>query len=192
MFFPVNVETLGADFAIGGSYKYLRGGPGACFLYISPDALESGLAPLDTGWFAKRDPFRYQRPDPPQFASGGDAFLESTPPVLTYYQARSGQRFALEVNVSRLRDYNLDRLMRLKRYLADCGVDSSGGDTQHGAFLTVRHPDSTSIAERLSALHIKTDARGPWLRLCPDCLTTNAELIQAAESLAHMMRSTPV
>ena len=32
---PVDVVQLGADFVIGGSYKYLRGGPGACFLYIS-------------------------------------------------------------------------------------------------------------------------------------------------------------
>ena len=41
---PVNLTAMQADFAIGGSYKYLRGGPGAAFLYISPGALESGLA----------------------------------------------------------------------------------------------------------------------------------------------------
>ncbi len=40
---PVEVVQLGADFVIGGSYKYLRGGPGACFLYIAPEVLEAGL-----------------------------------------------------------------------------------------------------------------------------------------------------
>ena len=35
---PVDVAQMRADFMIGGSYKYLRGGPGACFLYISPAA----------------------------------------------------------------------------------------------------------------------------------------------------------
>lgn len=189
--FPIDVVALGADFVIGGSYKYLRGGPGACFLYISPDTLEK-LVPLDVGWFAKRDAFLYDRPDPPQFAAGGDAFLESTPPVLTYYQARSGQRFAIELGVSRLREYNLDRLKRLKRYLADTGVDSCGGDPRHGAFLTVRHPDAAAIAKRLSAANIQTDARGAWLRLCPDCLTRETELIRAAEAIAHMMKSTLV
>ncbi len=188
--FPVDVDALGADFVIGGSYKYLRGGPGACFLYISPETLESGLAPLDTGWFAKRDAFLYSRPDPPQFAAGGDAFLESTPPVLTYYQARSGQRFALELGVSRMREYNLDRLRRLKQYLANVGVDSRGGDSEHAAFLTVRHTDAANIAKRLSAANIQTDARGAWLRLCPDCLTLDAELMQAAEAVARTMRST--
>jgi kynureninase len=182
--FPVDVSALGADFLIGGSYKYLRGGPGACFLYISPEVLESGLAPLDTGWFAKQDPFLYERPDPPQFAPGGDAFLESTPPVLTYYQARSGQRFALEIGISRIREYGLDRLQRLKCYLADAGINSSGGDAVHGAFLTIRHPKAVALASALAAQGIESDARGSWLRLCPDCLTRDEELKIAARTLA--------
>lgn len=189
--FPVDVAALGADFAIGGSYKYLRGGPGACFLYVSPEALESGLAPLDTGWFAQRDPFQYERTDPPQFASGGDAFLESTPPVVTYYQARSGQRFAWELGVARLREYHLDRLTRLKSYLVSGGVECSGGDRQHGAFLTIRHTEAAQIAQKLSALGVQTDARGQWLRLCPDCLTRDAELIRAAQAVVEVMKRTP-
>ena len=96
---PVDVAAMGADFMIGGSYKYLRGGPGACFLYLSPDALASGLRPLDIGWFAKDQPFLFDRPDPPRFAAGGDAFLESTPAVLTWYQARAGQEFTLGLGV---------------------------------------------------------------------------------------------
>jgi len=51
--FPVDVVKMKADFMIGGSYKYLRGGPGAAFLYVSPDALVSDLKPIDIGWFAK-------------------------------------------------------------------------------------------------------------------------------------------
>ncbi len=98
---PVDVTAMGADFMIGGSYKYLRGGPGASFLYLSPDALESGLRPLDIGWFAKDQPFLFERPDPPRFAAGGDAFLESTPAVLTWYQARAGQQFTLGLGVER-------------------------------------------------------------------------------------------
>src|SRR6516162_9367401 len=78
--FPVDVAALDVDFAVGGSYKYLRGGPGACFLYLAPRHLDGSLRTLDTGWFAKRDPFAYLRPDPPVLAEGGDAFLESTPP----------------------------------------------------------------------------------------------------------------
>jgi kynureninase len=189
--FPVDVQALGADFMIGGSYKYLRGGPGACFLYISPETLASGLTPLDTGWFAKRDTFLYERPDPPQFAPGGDAFLESTPPVLTYYQARAGQLFALALGVERIREYSLDRLTRLKRYLADAGIESHGGDSDHGAFLTVRHPNASAVARELAARGIHTDARGPYLRLCTDLLTRNEELRRAAMTLSELLVTIP-
>lgn len=186
--FPVDVAELHADFVIGGSYKYLRGGPGACFLYISPGTLASGLAPLDVGWFGKRDAFLYQRPDPPQFASGGDAFLESTPPVLTYYQACAGQQFTLAIGVRRLREYQLDRLGRLKRYLADTGIESTGADADHGAFLTIRLSEAASLASALAKHGIHTDARGHYLRLCPDLLTRDEELKTAADILTSQIR----
>jgi kynureninase len=183
---PVDVAAMRADFVIGGSYKYLRGGPGAAFLYISPAALDSGLQPIDVGWFAKEKPFLYDRPDPPRFAPGGDAFLESTPPVLTYYQARAGQQLTLALGVERIRAYSLDRLTRLKRYLADAGIASSGADDQHGAFLTIDHADAASLAHQLEQRGITTDARGRYLRLCPDYLTSDSALRQTATTLASI------
>jgi len=184
---PVNVTAMRADFVIGGSYKYLRGGPGAAFLYISPDALDSGLQPIDIGWFAKEKPFLYDRPNPPRFAPGGDAFLESTPPVLTYYQARAGQQLTLALGVDRIRAFSLERLTRLKRYLAEAGIAAQGADEQHGAFLTVEHPAAASLAQDLEQRGITTDARGPWLRLCPDYLTPDAQMREAADGVAFSM-----
>src|ERR1700677_1689148 len=136
---PVDVVQLGADFVIGGSYKYLRGGPGACFLYIAPEVLEAGLRPLDSGWFANSNPFGDDRPEVPVLHKGGNAFLESTPPVLTWYQARSGQEFTLAMGVERLRAYGLKQLDALRGYLTDAGVNTvKGGDEDHGAFLAIR------------------------------------------------------
>lgn len=189
---PVDVAAMGADFMIGGSYKYLRGGPGACFLYISPAALDSGLRPLDVGWFAKEQPFLFERPDPPRFAAGGDAFLESTPPVITWYQARTGQQFTLGIGVGRLRDYSLDRLRRLKRYLEAHGIEAHGADEAHGAFLTVEHASAPALADALRSHGIITDARDRWLRLCPDCLTLDGALADAANALAAAIRANPM
>lgn len=184
---PVDVVTMQADFMIGGSYKYLRGGPGACFLYLSPEALASGLRPLDTGWFARENTFGYERHDPPLLRAGGDAFLEATPPVLTYYQARSGQEFTLAIGVGWLREYGLDLLTRLKRYLRNAGVEAVGGDADHGAFLAVRLDDAAFISKKLAERGVITDARGPWLRICPDCLTRDEELRAAAVALGEVM-----
>jgi kynureninase len=184
--FPVDAAGMNADFMIGGSYKYLRGGPGAAFLYISPETLSSGLKPVDIGWFAKDQPFLYERPDPPRFAPGGDAFLESTPPVLTYYQARAGQQLALQMGVARIRSYNLDRLGRLKRYLADSSIAAEGADSRHGGFLAVENSEPASLAEALERNGITTDARGRWLRLSPDYLTPDSALREAAAALASV------
>jgi kynureninase len=185
--FPLDVAAMNADFLLGGSYKYLRGGPGACFLYISPDALASGLRPLDTGWFARENIFGYERAEPPKLRAGGDAFLESTPPVLTYYQARSGQKFTLAMGVNRLRGYGLERLGRLKGYLNDAGIQAIGGDADHGAFLAVRLKEAKKAAALLAERGVITDARGEWLRLCPDCLTRDAELRKAAQELSAVL-----
>jgi kynureninase len=186
--FPVDVSALDVDFAIGGSYKYLRGGPGACYLYLHPRHLDGSLSTLDVGWFAKEEPFTYERPEPPRFAKGGDAFLESTPAILPLYQARAGQVFTLAIGVPRLRAYSLAQQRRLVALLREGAVAAEGGTEDRGAFVVVRARDAVVLAEALAARGIRTDARGSYLRLCPDVLTTDAELVTAARVLAELRR----
>ena len=180
---PLDLAALDADFAVGGSYKYLRGGPGACWLYVHPR--HHALRTLDTGWFAKKDPFAYQRPNPPQFAEGGDGWLESTPPVLTPFQALAGLEITLELGVERLRAYNLEQ----KRHLAALLPDVGGAGDDHGAFVTLVHPEATKLAKALEREKVKVDARGEYLRLCPDILNSSAELERAAGKVGELWRS---
>ncbi|HVO87126.1 MAG TPA: aminotransferase class V-fold PLP-dependent enzyme [Casimicrobiaceae bacterium] len=186
---PIDVQALDADFAVGGSYKYLRGGPGACYLYLHPRHLDGSLRTLDIGWFAKRSPQAYERPDPPQWGEGGDAFLESTPPVLMCYQARAGQLLTLGLGPHRLRAYSLEQLRLLRGLLAEHAVPARGGDDAHGAFLAVEHPHAVAVATALRERQIVVDARGPYLRLCPDILTTSDEMQLAARELGALLRS---
>jgi kynureninase len=186
--FPVDIAALDVDFAVGGAYKYLRGGPGAAFLYLHPRHLDGSLRTLDTGWFAKREPFAYLRPDPPQFGAGGDAFLESTPPVLPLYQARAGQIFTLAVGVDRLRQYSLALQQRLVALLAEEGIAALGSSEDRGAFVTVVDDSAEAWARQLQAAGVVADARGRFLRLCPDVLTQDAELVVAARRLAAIAR----
>jgi kynureninase len=185
--FPMDIAALDTDFAVGGSYKYLRGGPGACFLYVHPRHLAANLRTLDTGWFAKDAPFAYARPDPPRYAPGGDGWLESTPAVLPFYQARAGALFTEAIGVSRLREHSLHSQRRLVDLLVQRQVVSAGGRDDRGAFVVVTHSRAAEVAESLRGQGIVTDARGRYLRFCPDVLTTDDELVQAAETAARCM-----
>lgn len=193
----VGFGTLGADFAIGGSYKYTRGGPGACWLAIAERHLRpegappaDGLFTLDTGWFAKRGTFDYVRSDAPEFMAGGDAWLESTPAILAPFQAKAGLELTLGLGVSRIRAHNLEMQARLAGALGDRGVPTRLIEPR-GAFLLVPHPDAPAVCRRLRTLGVAADARAcpsGWtrhIRLCPDVLTTDEEIARAAGIVAR-------
>jgi kynureninase len=179
---PLDLAALEADFAIGGSYKYLRGGPGACWLYVRPGLVDS-MRTLDTGWFAKKDVFSYLRPEPPEFGAGGDAWLESTPPVLGCFQALAGLEFTLEMGVDRLRAYS----MAQKALLASLLPELAAADKHYGAFVTLKHRNASALAAALDKRGVKGDVRGEYLRLCPDLLNTRAELERSAATLRDLL-----
>lgn len=198
---PMDFRALDADFIIAGNYKYTRGGAGACFLAINPRHLsqtggvpEHGtLFPLDTGWFAKHNPFAYSRDDDPAYASGGDAWLEATPPVLTYYQALPGLMLSNAIGIDRLRAYSLDQQQTLIEALTTHGVHPRV--LQHrGAYLLIETEDGRAATRQLKAAGVNCDARplsrsDRWaIRLCPDLLNTNDELETAAQRIAPVLR----
>jgi kynureninase len=75
---PLDVTALGVDFAVGGSVKWLCGGPGAAWLYVRPDLAQT-LEPALTGWQAHARPFAFE---PEQdYAQGAWRFLTGTPNV---------------------------------------------------------------------------------------------------------------
>src|SRR5579862_4598698 len=56
---PFSVAQLGVDFAVGGSVKWLCGGPGNGWLYVRPDLIGE-LSPTLTGWQAHDSPFAFE------------------------------------------------------------------------------------------------------------------------------------
>jgi kynureninase len=185
---PFGAPILGADFAIGGSYKYIRGGPGPCWLAVHPrhlDDRDSPLRPTDTGWFAKRDTFSFRRPDAPEFSDGGDAWLEATPLPALAYQARAGLQLLLAIGVDRLRAYNLEQQAFLAGQLRALGVPVTTLEPR-GAFLLVPDPDADRLVRALKQRGVNTDARLGNVRLCPDLLTTRDEMVRASRVLADL------
>jgi len=184
---PVDIQALDADFAVGGSYKYLRGGPGAAWLYVHPRHLNGPLRTLDTGWFATPEPFAFRRPDHPRFAPAAEGWLESTPAVLPYYQARAGLEFALAVGVERLRAYSLMQQAILIDRLAEHGIAILGAGLPHGAFIAIPAAKVEAAAAHLRAKGVVADARGDLLRLCPDILNSSHEIAEAGGYGLHAL-----
>src|SRR5436305_180151 len=56
---PVDVAALGVDFAMGGSVKWLCGGPGAGYLHVAPH-VPASIAPRLTGWAGHAAPFAFE------------------------------------------------------------------------------------------------------------------------------------
>ncbi len=158
-------------------------------VYHHAGALPLELAALDTGWFAKKDVFAYQRPDPPQFAPGGDAWLESTPAVIAPFQALAGLEVTLELGLAEIRRHNLVQKQLLQDLLKERGIAADGAGESHGAFLTVASNEASTLAERLQRNGIRGDARGRHLRLCPDFLNSREELERAALTLGSVFQA---
>jgi len=188
---PFDQIANGADFVIGGCYKYLRGGPGACFLGLHPRiAGDAAWKTVDTGWFAKKDTFSYQRTEHAERWPGGDGWQESTPPIVTAYQANPGLATVRAIGIDQIRAHNLKLQAHLIEGLQRSGVPvfAPQNPLEWGAFVLVPHPGAGSFASALKGNGVNTDARGGFVRLGPDFLNTPEELEEAAQRVALTWR----
>src|ERR1700693_2882086 len=101
---PFDVTALEVDFAVGGSVKWLCGGPGAGWLYVRPDLAER-LEPTFVGWQGHARPFAFE-PEL-EYAPGVRRFLTGTPNVPALYAATAGYDVIAEIGVQRIREQAL-------------------------------------------------------------------------------------
>ena len=172
----MELDFAEADFAAGGCYKYLRGGPGACWLALNPRHLDGNMNTLDTGWFAKRNTFGYQRTDKAEREIGGRGWWDSTPAVLPWYQARSGLEFTNELGVGSVRAYGLKQLEKLRQILAPFGGFQPSIPAEWGAFALLPSPNTDALVTELKRMGVNVDARQGVVRFGPDLLNTEAEI----------------
>src|SRR4051812_21358190 len=97
---PVELGAAAADLAVGCTYKYLNGGPGApAFLYVRRDLQEQLRSPIQ-GWFGQSDQFAMGPEYEP--AAGIERFGVGTPPVVAMAAVEVGARLIAEAGVARL------------------------------------------------------------------------------------------
>lgn len=77
---PVDLTVVGAEFAVGCTYKYLNGGPGApAFIYARPDITQT-IEPALAGWLGHAAPFAMEPGYRPAMST--ERLRVGTPPVV--------------------------------------------------------------------------------------------------------------
>jgi kynureninase len=186
---PLDVTGLGVDFAVGGSVKWLCGGPGAGWLYVRPDLIER-LEPTFTGWQAHARPFAFEPEQ--EYASGAARFLTGTPNVPALYAASAGYDIVEEVGVERIRERSVQQTTLLVELLEGAGfeVASPGDPDRRGGTVVVRTPELEAVHRELDAREIVCDFRpDAGIRLGPHFFNTDDELRFAAAQIAQIVET---
>jgi len=177
---PVDLRDNGVDLAVGCTYKYLNGGPGApAYLYVRRER-QRELHPPIQGWFAQRDQFEmgqgFERRD------GIAGWLVGTPGILGLAAAEAGISTAAEAGIAAIRAKGVAlttyAIELLDLWLAPlgCSLGSPREASRRGAHIAIRHPEARRLTRDLIARKVLPDFRAPdSVRIGLSPLTTSFE-----------------
>ena len=175
---PVGLAASGVDLAVGCTYKYLNGGPGApAYLYVRK-TLQDELRPPIQGWFAQAEQFEMG----PRFdrRPGIGGWLVGTPGMLALAAAEAGIATSAEAGIDRIREKG----MALTSYAVEllegwltplgCSLGSPREASRRGNHISIRHPEARSLTRALIARGVIPDFRAPdSIRIGLSPLTTS-------------------
>jgi len=191
---PVDLNAAGVDLAVGCTYKYLNGGPGApAFIYVRRDLQETLLNPI-WGWFGQKGQFDMALTYEP--APGLTRFLSGTPPQLSLAAVEPALDLMLEAGLDRLRAKSVAQTEYLialwEAWLAPLGValNSPRDPARRGSHVSLGHPEALRLDRALiEEMDVIPDFRYPDnLRLGVAPLYTRfVDLYDALERLRRVL-----
>jgi kynureninase len=180
---PVCLDDAGVDLAVGCSYKYLNGGPGApAFAYVASRHLDELTQPIQ-GWLGSVDPFLMGPSYAP--AEGVRRFLSGTPPIVGMLALQDMLALLDEAGMDAVRtksvaltSYAVDVADEL---LAPAGVvlASPRDPALRGGHVTLHHPLMREVTAALWERDVIPDYRDPGgLRIGLSPLSTSFEEVR--------------
>ena len=187
---PVNVAGAGADFAVGCTYKYLNGGPGApAFIYV-PKHHQEASQPALQGWLGHAAPFDFDpdyRPDP-----GIARMRVGTPPMLQMAALDAALEIFEMTSMDALRAQQIALSERFIEALEPTGLAlaSPRDPLLRGSQVSFRHPNGYAVMQALIADGVVGDFRAPDILRFGFCPLYNDEgdVDRAAASLTLILR----
>jgi kynureninase len=186
---PLDVTALNVDFAVGGSVKWLCGGPGNGWLYVRPDLAEV-LEPTFIGWQAHARPFGFE-PEL-EYAHGAARFLTGTPNVPAHYAGTAGYDLIEEIGVDRIRENSMRQTELLIDLLDEAGFEvmSPRDPERRGGTVTVRTPQFEAVHKELAERQILCDFRPDvGLRLGPHYYNSDDELRYTVAQITEIVET---
>ena len=186
---PVDVKRSGADFLTGGVLKWLCGGPGGCFLYVSP-SVRDRLVPALTGWQAHARPFGFEQEM--DYATGAFRWLNGTPVIPALYAAVEGPRLLRRAGIDAVRAKSMRQTARLVA-LADARgypVMAPRDADRRGGTVALDVPHGYEVSRYLLSRDILVDYRpGAGIRIAPHFYTRDDEIDAAIAAIGECLES---
>lgn len=186
---PVDVKKSGVDFLTGGVLKWLCGGPGACFLYVSP-AVRDQLKPSLTGWQAHSRPFAFE--GSMEYTTGAFRWLNGTPVIPALYAAAEGPKILRRAGIDAIREKSVRLTSRLIELALERGyiVKAPRDPARRGGTVAVDVPHGYEVAQHLLSRDILVDYRvGAGIRIAPHFFTKEEELEEAVHEIDAALES---
>lgn len=186
---PVDVKRSNVDFLTGGALKWLCGGPGACFLYVSPSVRDK-LKPALTGWQAHSRPFAFE--ETMEYTSGAFRWLNGTPVIPALYAAAEGPKILRRAGITAIREKSLRLTSRLIELADERGytVNAPRDPAQRGGTIAMDVPHAYEVTQHLLSRNILVDYRvGAGIRIAPHFFTREEELDEAVYEIGKSLES---
>jgi kynureninase len=184
---PLDLAALNADFAVGGSVKWLCGGPGAGYLYVRPDLIPR-LKPAHVGWAGHASPFGFETGEI-RYADGVERFQSGTPNIPALYSARAGYKIVGEIGVPDIREKSLRLTRRLMNAAEAHGwtLNTPDRDSDRGGSVVIDVPNGAAITQQLIARGVIVDHRpDAGIRIAPHFYSTADEIDEAIDLLEEL------
>jgi len=176
------------DFLIGGTIKWLCGGPASGYLYVRPD-LQKDLQPRLTGWVAHEAPFDFA-PAPMRYDGSVRRFAQGTPSIPALYSVLPGLQIIEKVGVPTIQAESQRRTEWMIEFATERGwkVNSPRDVNQRGGSVMIYVDDGPAMVNKLAERKVFVDCRpGVGLRLSPHFFNTDEEVEEAMGILAELM-----
>lgn len=160
---PVNLTQSQCDFAVGCTYKYLNGGPGApAFIYTRPDLISS-IAPALAGWLGHDAPFAFEPDYRP--AASIDRLRVGTPPVLQMSALDAALDVWETVDMQQLRRDSISLcelfIEQVERRCPELSLVSPRNAAQRGSQVSFAFEQGYAAMQALIARGVIGDFRAP-------------------------------